>query len=184
MDICIKHDISDNANTNIVATFKSMFPDSFGPNKPMEKMRLSRTKTAYVTNHGFYPYYKNILQVAASKSPYIAVSYDESLNDALQKGQMDFIIRYWDEDSSQVRSRYWNSQFLGHAIADDLLEHFDLGLDSIDQSKLLHVSMDGPNVNLLLMKKLNARRSDQELKKLIDIGVCNLHVVHNAFKGK
>ena len=41
--------------------------------------------------------------------------------------------------------------------------------------------MDGPNVNIKLLKMIQAERSENE-HQLIDIGSCGLHTIHNAFK--
>ena len=48
-------------------------------------------------------------------------------------------------------------------------------------SKLIQVGMDGPNVNIKLLKMIQAERSENE-HQLIDIGSCGLHTIHNAFK--
>ena len=145
-------------------------------------MTLARTKTMYSTNFGLGPYVKELLQNQISESPFIAVSYDESLNDVLQKGQLDFIIRYWDESASRVSTRYWNSTFLGHAKVADLKENYHAGIERINASKIMQISMDGPNVNLALYKELVAERKELNLSGFLDIGSCNLHTVHNAFK--
>ena len=42
--------------------------------------------------------------------------------------------------------------------------------------------MDGPSVNWLLLNLLEKQREQQELPKLLNIGSCNLHVIHGAFK--
>ena len=42
--------------------------------------------------------------------------------------------------------------------------------------------MDGPSVNWLLLNLLDKQHEQQELPKLLNIGSCNLHVIHGAFK--
>lgn len=37
---------------------------------------------------------------------------------------MDVVVRYWDENESEVKTRYLTSVFLGHATAKDLLHGF------------------------------------------------------------
>ncbi|KAL7383430.1 hypothetical protein ABVT39_010507 [Epinephelus coioides] len=51
--------------------------------------------------------------------------FDESLNHATKKKQLDVHVRYWVGD--QVHSRYLGSQFMGHATAQDLMHHFKDG---------------------------------------------------------
>ena len=53
-------------------------------------------KLKYVTNHGLYPYYKDLLKDDILKSPFIVVMFDESLNQVLQCSEMDIFIRFWD----------------------------------------------------------------------------------------
>ena len=47
---------------------------------------------------------------------------------------------------------------------------------------LIQVGMDGPDVNIKLLKMIQAERSENEQHQLIDIGSCGPHTIHNAFK--
>ena len=49
-------------------------------------------------------------------------------------------------------------------------------------AKMLQLPMDGPNVNLKLLKKLKEQRNEFESPGLINFGSCNLHIVHGSFK--
>ena len=71
------------------------------------------------------------------------ISFDESLNNVLQKEQMDIIVRFWDKKKNKVSSRYLNSQFLGHTRAADLLQKFSEALGKLNLANLIQVSMDG-----------------------------------------
>ena len=42
--------------------------------------------------------------------------------------------------------------------------------------------MDGPNVNLKMLQKINEERTANEFHHLISIGSCGLHTVHGAFR--
>ena len=42
--------------------------------------------------------------------------------------------------------------------------------------------MDSPNSNLKFLSEMKKLRIEDELVCLIDIGSCNLHVIHGAFK--
>ena len=63
--------------------------------------------------------------------------FDECMNRISQNEQMDFIIRYWDGNTNKVAVRYLGSEFLGHAIAVDLLTHFKQGISRLDAKRLL-----------------------------------------------
>lgn len=61
---------------------------------------------------------------------------------------MDIWIRYFDDINGEVRSEYLTSIFLGHSRSSDILKSVKESVSSIDLSKLMQISMDGPNVNL------------------------------------
>ena len=48
--------------------------------------------------------------------------------------------------------------------------------------KLLQLSMDGPTVNVDVLKKLRDIRSEKGHSDMMNIGSCGLHVIHGAFK--
>ena len=71
---------------------------------------------------------------------------------------------------------------MGRSTAEDVLQTFLAGSSDLDQSKILQVASDGPNVNLLFPKNWPESREEKELLPLFDIGRCGLHVIHNSFK--
>ena len=70
-------------------------------------------KTSYVTTYGLAPYFHSLLLQKISSSPHQVVSFDESLNNSIQKGQMDLLIHYWDNDADRVYTCYMGSEFMG-----------------------------------------------------------------------
>ena len=42
--------------------------------------------------------------------------------------------------------------------------------------------MDGPNVNLKLLKNLKEKRNELGTRRLISVARCNLHIIHGSFK--
>ena len=79
--------------------------------------------------------------------------------------------------------KYVASSFLGHARAGDLKTSImeASSKDCLPLVKMLHLGCDGPNVNKSLKNQLNESIVQLGGKPLIDIGSCNLHVVHNGF---
>ena len=61
---------------------------------------------------------------------------------------------------------------MGRSTAEDVLQTFLAGISDLDQSKILQVASDGPNVNLLFLKNLAESREEKELLPLLDIGRC------------
>ena len=66
-----------------------------------------------------------------------------------------------------VVTRYLGSEFMGISIAEDVLQTFLAGISDLDQSKIFQVASDGPNVNLLFLKKLIESREEKELLPLL-----------------
>ena len=113
---------------------------------------------------------------------YFVGLFDESYNHVSKKSQMDLHVRYWDCVKNEVVTRYYSSQFLGKASAQDVYEKFTKCCPVLDVNKLLQVSSGGPNVNLAFLNILNEKRSDEDLQKLLNIGTCGLHTVHNGLQ--
>ena len=47
---------------------------------------------------------------------------------------------------------------------------------------MVQLSMDGPNKNLKFLQKLKEQRNELGFPELINLGSCNLHIIHGAFK--
>ena len=104
-----------------------------------------------------------------------------NLNTELHEEQMDFLVRYLYKD--KVTCRYITSGFLGHSHAEDLKMKFEEGIIELEKKKMLQVSMGGPNVNWKLYDSIvEERNENDDYPGLIDIGSCNLHIVHGAFR--
>ena len=115
-----------------------------------------------------------------SVSKYFVVCFDKTLNENLQKKQLDLYLRFWDGD--KVLTRYIHSEFLGKAQSVDILECFET-LDQMQSLKhMVQVSMDGPKVNLKFQKQLEKRSRDMYEHGLLNLGSCGIHQLHNALK--
>ena len=71
---------------------------------------------------------------------------------------------------------------MGKASAEDVFSKFNDCLSSLDRSKILQVSSDGPNVNLAFLNLVHENRKDDLLDPLIDIRTCSLHTLHRSFQ--
>ena len=78
---------------------------------------------------------------------YFTILFDESLNKKCQAKQMDIHVRFW--EGEKVVTRYFGSQFLGHATANDMVQHFEESVvnSGLPICNLAQISMDGPSVN-------------------------------------
>lgn len=181
---CLKTVVSHysyNSASNLKELFTVMFPDS----KIAGSLALGSTKLAYFITYGLAPYFTQHLINSVKKCSEYVICFDEALNRVVQKGQMDIVVRFWNDTSNQVQARYLTSAFLGHSTADDLLKNFKESLQDkgLTLTKLIQVSMDGPNVNWKFLDQLKTDicHGDSD-RQLLDIGSCGLHVVHGAFQ--
>jgi hypothetical protein len=170
-------------SANAAHLFPLMFPDS----EIASRFQMKKDKAAYIVSYGLGPYFQNELSSMVQKCDHYAISFDESLNKVAQEGQMDIVVRFWDEARNAVATRYLTSAFLGHATADDLLHTFTsaLAAQNLNLKNMIQVSMDGPNVNLKFLRELQVflkNASDPHDPELLNIGSCSLHVVHGAYK--
>ena len=78
-----------------------MFDDS----QIAKSFQLSKTKYSYLVNFGIAPQFRQELADDTKQSPFISVSFDESLNDVLQKKQMNVIIRFWNAIAEKIEVR-------------------------------------------------------------------------------
>ena len=136
---------------------------------------------SYLLTFGLAPYFLNELYKKLKNSPNYVILFDESYNSISKSEQMDVHVRFWDDDSNCVITRYLDSQFLNRGTADQI---FLYATRNLDDSKILQLSMDGPSVNLKFYRDYVSCRSESPAgtPSLVDIGVCGLHVVHGAFK--
>ena len=114
--------------------------------------------------------------------PYYTTLLDESYNKISKKGQMDLHVCFWDDTDKEVKTSYWNSEFLGKASADEVFSKFNDCLSSLDHNKIIQVSSDGPNVNSAFLNLVHENRKDDLLDPLIDIGTYSLPTLHRSFQ--
>jgi len=73
---------------------------------------------------------------------------------------------------------------MGHATATvtDMLDKFNACVGKLNLAKLVHISMDGPTVNWAFYEQVEADLKQNLKLSLLNIGRCNLHVVHGVFR--
>ena len=55
-----------------------------------------------------------------SDCPYISLSFEESSNISVQKGQMD-VIRFWDSEKNCIAAPFLGSEVMGRSTAENIL---------------------------------------------------------------
>lgn len=92
------------------------------------------------------------------------------------------LVSYWNAD--KVESRYFTSYFLGHADAEAVHDKFESVCGDLSYEKLAQLSTDGPNVNWKVFRLMQEDVQKQTGKKLLNVGSCGLHVIHNPFRDR
>lgn len=157
---------------------REMFPDS----KIANDFSLGYTKAAYLITDGLAPHLlaDQVQFINSSKTP-VTLHYDESTQSQVKK-QLDLHLRYWSE-GGHVISTYYKSAMLGHAkgkdVADKILSI--MKEDGINLDQLVSLSSDGPNVNKTIWTSIQGELTRAGHPGLLNVGTCNIHVVHNAF---
>ena len=59
---------------------------------------------------------------------------------------MDLHVWYWYNNQNYVATRYYHSEFIGKASTKDVFNSFSACVSGVNESKLLQVSSDDPNV--------------------------------------
>ena len=163
---------------NLNELFKKMFADS----TIAQSFQLSKTKCGYYINYGIAPFLKSKIENAIKMSPFFTLMFDESLNSYLQNEQMDLQMRFWSEELCKVETKYFESKFLNRANSETICEALVETLKTFDESKMLMLAMDGPSTNWAVVDKLTSHREQNDMKSLMDVGSCGLHVIHGAFQ--
>lgn len=176
LKMCTSH-YSQKSSEESGALFHRMFPDS----AIAARFKCGETKSSYLINHGIAPYFKSLLlEKLRSESLEFVLLFDESLNSKTQSKQMDVHVRFW--DGGEVRTRYYHSEFMGHATAINMVSVFDTATSDLHMQNMLQLSMDGPNVNWKFHDLIDSRLQKDYNKSLLNTGSCGLHIVHGAFK--
>ena len=104
------------------AELSELFQVMFSDSEIASEFILGKTKCSYFINYGLAPYFKDTLLREINTSEFFSLSFDESLNKEIQSCQMDVGIRFWNDCTKPVETRYYDSQFLHQPNADQLFQ--------------------------------------------------------------
>ena len=91
---------------------------------------------------------------------------------------------YFHKERQQVVRSYIESQFLGHANAEETFQSIQAVHDKRDLThNLVQVSVNGPNVDWKTVEIIKEYRQhdDRDGPDLIETGSCGLHVLRGAY---
>ena len=76
---------------------------------------------------------------------------------------------------------YFHSQFLERHNADNLFQSKKDSTSGLNEANFLQLAMDGPNVNWLVLNKLDHMLIANGHEKNVNIDSCAQHTVHGDF---
>jgi hypothetical protein len=162
---------------DVQEVFEAMFPKSVP-----QQFSLGRTKLGYLITEALGPHFHRKMLEDARHASWYTLIYDETTNNEGKK-ELQIAIRYWSELESEIVCRHLTTYFIGYAKAVDL--HAEIHKAVADANlvfdNILMLGSDGPNVNKAVWRLINSELIQTRSKGLVDIGTCNLHIVHNAF---
>ena len=75
-----------------------------------------------------------------------------------------------------------SKQFLLRPNAPNLKDAIIESIPDLDESKFLHIAMDGHSTNWNVLEMIDEHLVENRHQKTINIGSCSLHIIHGAFQ--
>ena len=162
---------------DIRETFEAMFPSSV----PTD-FSLSRTKAQYLITDALAPFFKKQM-LNEMDGALFTLCFDETVNAGSSK-ELQTAVKYWSPSKEMIVTRHLQTFFMGSATADELYNKLCEAIDNTTllRTNLLMLSNDGPNVNKAVTNLMNESLILLRKKRMVDIGTCNIHILHNAFR--
>ena len=112
--------IMSNYSYRSCASKSELFSVMFNDSDIAKDFSLGKTKLSHNICYGIASHFRGMLIDCLKEVPFYSLSFDESYNNALKKGQMDFYVRYWEDTKNIVVTRYLDSSFMGKSAAQDV----------------------------------------------------------------
>lgn len=115
----------------------------------LQKLLVVQEKHPTSCVFGLATHFKEMLMKAVKG--YFTILFDESLNKKCQAKEADKVV-----------ARYFGSQFLGHATANDMVQHFEESVvnSGLPICNLAQISMEGPSVNWKFFTDMKKKLAD------------------------
>ena len=98
--ICSLEVLMSNYLFNSCANKSDLFAVMFEDSQIAQSFFLGSTKLSYNIIFGLEPYVKNLLLESVDEVNPYSLSFDESYNRIMKKGEMDLLIRFWDSEKT------------------------------------------------------------------------------------
>ena len=115
--------------------------------------------------YGIAPYWKVEFLRQINSFPQFSLSFVEIRNTALQKCQMDANLRFFNNTTNMVVTRYLDCNFLERLNADNLFLWIRESISGLSESKFLQLFLDGSSVSWVVLDKLDDLLVENELRQ-------------------
>ena len=140
------------STSNSEKLFQRMFPDSM----IAKSFTCGEKKSTYVVCYGQATFSKQQLTDKNKLLDCFVLLFDESLNTFMQAKPLDIHVRYFDVAQNTISTRYLTRAFLCHATAALMAEAFMEKCHSLNMTRMIQLSMDGPKFSWSFYTKLMA----------------------------
>lgn len=142
--------------------------------------RLHRSKLAYFRK-SIALWFKEMIFKDAATSPF-TIMFDDTENNAHAK-ELQIVLKYYSKDLKKLKFVHLESAFLGSATGEIISEALKVAITSnkLDVHRCVMLGADGPNVNKTVKRLFDKYVEEQTGQKLMDIGSCHDHNLHNSF---
>lgn len=161
-------------------TFRRMFPNE----ATCKEFTLASSKLSYMVSDCVGPHFRDIfLTDVKNSSAHYTLCFDETTNDATQK-ELQTSIRYYSERLKRIQEFHLETFFIENGKGATIAKYLLLSLENakLPIERLLTLSRDGPNTNIRVFRLMNDEFKKKTGKNLIDVGSCDIHIIHNGFK--
>ncbi|XP_016656479.1 uncharacterized protein LOC103307998 [Acyrthosiphon pisum] len=123
-----------------------------------------------------------ILYYDSYQKDFYTLSFDETTNSTGSK-ELEIAVKYWSESKGLIVHHHLQLFLIRKATGEDLFEKLKKALDNahLPLNMRIHIGSDGPNVNKKVYRLMNGECLAVRNQKLLNIGFCNIHLLHNAF---
>lgn len=159
-------------------TLKAMFPNKV----VSSEFSLGKFKFSYLLSDCVGPHFREIF-LRDLKGCHYVLCFDETTNDA-SKSELHVSVRYYSVRNKRVVQCHLETFFIENGCADTIAGYLLKALDNakVPIDKMITLSRDGPNVNKKVLRLIKEQFKAKTGRELLDLGSCDLHTVHNAFK--
>lgn len=180
--VLLLNGLSNNCSLNSFDHFADVLKCAISDSQILQSFTLNRTKATYILNFALGPYFYKKKVDDINKQLYYTLLYDETVNNANQK-ELQICIRYFSDSNQRSVTRHLQTFNLGTATAKIIVAKVMRALNeaSLSIKYLLMLGSDGPKTNDLVRTTISNELLQNRRVQLLDIGSCNLHVVHNSF---